>query len=403
MKWSSVLTRNVDLEPALDEALGKVRAELGTARADLLLVFASPHYGAQAQTLLARLHAELQPAHVIGCTAIGVVGGGEEVEHEPALALMAGHLPGATISTFHLSVDDLPSPDAGPEAWRKAVRSEQQGPVDFILVSDPFTLPPADLLAGLDYAFPEGQVVGGLASGGARPGDSVIFLDNTVHHNGAAGVAIGGGVRIDTVVAQGCRPVGKPMTVTKCDQNIILGLDHKSPVEALNELVMQLTPRDRELMQHSLFVGVGQAGFDELLDGGAADTRFLIRNIIGLDVSRGLLAVGERLRPGQTLQFHLRDAESSAEDLERHLREYREQAGEPADAALLFACAGRGRNLYGHTNHDSETFRSVVGAMPMGGFFCAGEIGPVGGTTYVHGYTSSFGVFRKRPAAESAP
>ena len=202
-----------------------------------------------------------------------------------------------------------------------------------------------------------------------------------------------GAIAVDTVVAQGCRPIGEPMRVTSCSGHMLREIDECAPVEVLNRIYAGLSERDQGLVHHSLFLGVVM---DELHDAPVLGD-FLIRNILGADGSSGALAIGESLREGQTVQFHLRDAETSAQDLEALLTSYGTANPIYEDTgALLFQCLGRGAHLYGRPDHDTSMFREKVSGMPLAGFFCNGEIGPVGSTTYLHGYTSSFGIFRPK-------
>jgi small ligand-binding sensory domain FIST len=230
-----------------------------------------------------------------------------------------------------------------------------------------------------------------MASGARSPGGNVLWAGTHAVRGGAVGVALRGDVIVDTVVAQGCRPIGVPMSVTRCRNNFLLELDGKPPVQVIQELIPSLSEEDRRLLAQALFLGVV---VDELVPEPQAGD-FLIRNLIGVDPEHGTLAIGEILRQGQTVQFHLRDARTSAEDLSAVLERF---AGRPVAAAargaLLFSCLGRGEYLYGTPDHDSALFRARIGDVPLGGFFCNGEIGPVGGSTRVHGYTSSFGIFR---------
>jgi small ligand-binding sensory domain FIST len=221
-------------------------------------------------------------------------------------------------------------------------------------------------------------------------------MDGDLHRQGAVGVALTGNVIVDTVVAQGCRPIGKPMRVTSADRNLLLSADDKPPIEVLQDLFQRSGERDRELMQRNLFMGIAMDPLADTVQAGD----FLIRNIVGADQQRGAVAVGARLTEGQIVQFHVRDADTSAEDLRGALATYLQRVGDHrAAAALLFQCTGRGSYLYGHEGHDTGVFSELVGEVPLGGFFCNGEIGPVGGTTYLHGYTSSFAIFRERTVA----
>jgi small ligand-binding sensory domain FIST len=289
----------------------------------------------------------------------------------------------------------LPDLDGPPDAWERLVGVRSQDEPQFVLLSDPFSGRPETLLAGLDYAFPSSPKIGGLASGATSPGLNALFLDDEVFNEGTVGLALTGDVAIDTVVAQGCRPVGELMRVTSCRGNFLYELEGRPAFEVLQELFAGLDERDRRLASTALFLGVLMDEFRE--EPRVGD--FLIRNLIGADPRRGVLAVGEYLQEGMRVRFHLRDADTSAEDLHAMLKGYEKTSPEALSGALLFSCLGRGEGLYGRPNFDTRVFREHLGDVPVGGFFCNGEIGPVGGNTFLHGYTSSFGLFRPRTPA----
>jgi small ligand-binding sensory domain FIST len=263
----------------------------------------------------------------------------------------------------------------------------------FVVLADPFTFDSETLIRGLDQTYPESCKIGGLASGGRQPGSNVLFHGSDIHRSGAVGLALCGDVELDTIVAQGCRPVGDPMFVTRCDRNIIWQLDGMPPLKVLQDLHARLDDRDRDLFRHSLFLGIAMSENKERYLPGD----FLVRNLAGVDSSSGAIAVGAVLEENCIVQFHLRDAQTSAEEVEALLvRRRGESAGQEPQGALLFSCLGRGQFLYGHPDHDTNAFRRHLGEVPLGGFFCNGEIGPVHGTTFLHGYTSAFGLFRPR-------
>jgi small ligand-binding sensory domain FIST len=330
---------------------------------------------------------------LLGCSAGGIIGGGREVEHRPAISLTAERLPNVNLKPFHAVMEELPTLDASPKTWEEWAGLPAGGTSHFILLADPYTFNPESLLMGLDFAFPKSAKVGGLASGAAQGGQNALFLNEETYHTGLVGLALSGNVVIDTVVAQGCRPIGKPMHITESNQNLLIGLDHKKTIEILQELLETLDDNDRALMQHSLFLGIVMDPFKDKENLTRGD--FLIRNLVGFDSKNGVLAVGALLREGQTVQFHLRDSKTSAEDLELMLTRYlMEHNPKVTRGGLLFSCLGRGEHLYGFPNHDSNLFLSKIGPVPLGGFFCNGEIGAVGNSTYLHGYTSCFGIFR---------
>lgn len=393
MKWASAVSDHESIEEAIDQCVASVAEELGSSAPDLAIVFASPHHAQDYDQLPILVRKRLRTAQLFGCSGGGIIGGGHEVENRPGFSLTAASLPEVQITPFHLDNEDLPDLDAGPAAWEKAVGISADKSPHFLLLTDPFSIRSESLVQGLDYAFSQSVKIGGMASGGQQHGDNVLVLGNEAYRSGAIGLALHGNIVVDTVVAQGCRPIGKPMHITASHKNVLLGLDGRAPVEVLRELHESLNERDQQLVRHSLFLGIVMDEFQEEPQLGD----FLIRNIVGIDSRSGALAIGAMLQEGQIVQFHLRDARTSAEDLSALLSRYsRERKGESLQGALLFSCLGRGSYLYGRPDHDTDLFRSVLGNLPLGGFFCNGEIGPVRGTTYLHGYTSSFGVFRPR-------
>ena len=392
MQWASAISELTDLDDALAECAAVIREQL-PGPPDLAVAFVSPHYSAGYGRLGETLNGLLAARHLFGCSGGGIIGAGQEVEQRPALSLTAGTLPGVEIVGRHLEDERLPDLDAAPDRWQELMGVAPEQQPQFVLLADPFSFPAQNLIMGLDYAYPQAAKIGGLASGAQRPGDNALFLDGAVHSGGAIALALHGNIAVDTVVAQGCRPIGEAMRITASRRNMLMELDGRPPMEVLQRLYGVLPERDRQLMSHSLFLGVVT---DELLDN-PAQGDFLIRNVVGMDSRTGGLAIGEILKEGQLVQFHLRDAETSAGDLtavlERYALENRENA---VPGALLFSCLGRGQYLYGRPNHDTGIFREKLGPVPLGGFFCNGEIGPVAGTTFLHGYTSSFGLFRPK-------
>jgi len=224
-------------------------------------------------------------------------------------------------------------------------------------------------------------------------GGTALYLGNQVHHSGCITLALTGNIEVDAVVAQGCRPIGEPMFVTMAHENLIRELDGRPPREVLARLFERLAATDRELFSQSLFLGLAmRTDTSEYMPGD-----FLIRNILGMDPQSGALWVSANVPGNSVVQFHLRDAATSAMDLERTLTGYgASRPLQPDAGALLFSCAGRGMGLYGQADHDSNAFRRLVGDVPLGGFFCNGEIGPIQNATYLHGYTSAFAVFREK-------
>jgi len=391
MKWASSLSTNSDLGRAAAECAASIKEQLGREPVDFAALFVSQSFADKYEEAGNLLRRHLGPRTLVGASAGGVIGGGHEVEHKPGISVTAASLPGTILRPFYLEDDDLPDLDASPRAWEGLTGVKAIEKPHFLLLADPFTLRADNLVMGLDYTFPQAVKVGGLASGATGPGQNALYLNDLCLRAGAVGVAFMGNVEVEAIVAQGCRPIGKPVQITDCQQNILLALNNKPPIEVLEGVMETLSAADRELVRHSLFLGLAMDAAKEKQERGD----FLVRNIIGADMDKGILAIGAPLRPGQTVQFHLRDATTSTEDL-RVLLERFSTKKDKTLGALLFSCVGRGKGLYGKPDHDTEMFRRGLGPVPLGGFFCNGEIGPVGGTTYLHGYTSCFGLFRPK-------
>lgn len=394
MRWASALSRQSQPEAAIGECVERILDQLEGLPVDLLFVFASADLARMAGDWLAQLQLQLPSRVQLGCSGGGIIGAGSEVEQPPALALLAAHLSEVELVPFWLEAEGLPDLDSPPKAWEALVKVPATAGPHFVLLADGASFPVESLLGGLDFAFADAVKVGGLASGGNRPGGNRLFLGERSASRGLVGVALTGNIAVTAAVAQGCRPIGDTFQITHVEGNMIWELGGKPALQVLQEVISALDEHDRQLASHSLFVGIRMSEFQ--MGNGQGD--FLVRNLMGIEPRNGGLAVGEWLRSGQTIRFHLRDALTSREDLKLVLQRYRlEHTGNPPAGALLFSCLGRGEYLYGEPSVDSRLFAGIFGPqVPLAGFFCSGEIGPVGATTFLHGYTSAFGLFRPR-------
>jgi small ligand-binding sensory domain FIST len=397
MQWANAISTRPSLEAAVNEVVESATSSL-TASADLGLVFISSAFASEYSRLLPLLAERLSVPVLIGCSGGGIVGTNnfgkaQELESSPALSLTLAHLPGVYLETFHVTDDELPDLDSSPDAWIDLIGVPPSPTPQFLLFSASFSSGANNLLQGLDFAYPKSVTLGGQASGSGFDSKIALFCNDRLYRDGVLGVALSGNIILETIVAQGCRPIGKPLQVTKGDRNVIFELDQQIPLAVLRDLVASLSEEEKTLAQNWLFVGVAMDEFKQELQPGD----FLIRSILGVDPTAGAIAIGDRIRPGQRLQFHVRDAQTSAEDLELLLKRYQNEHNpqQGAAAALMFSCLGRGTGLYGKPNFDSSLFQQYFQDIPLSGFFCGGEIGPVGGSTFLHAYTSVFGICRQ--------
>jgi small ligand-binding sensory domain FIST len=376
--FASALSQHPVASQAVGEVGGELIEQLGDQGCDLAVCFASTHHVGAFEDMAPALRSIVEPRVLIGGTAVAVVGGPHEVEEEPAFAAFAARLDATTLTPIEMHLEETPD-GAALTGWPAFERA----PAMLVLFADPFTFPADAFLLHVNEDLPDLRVIGGMASSAGSPGGNRLVLDDRVVDRGAVGVFLDGGIEVRTLVSQGCRPIGRPYVVTKAEQNLIEELGGKPAIERLKELAAAATEEERRLLQGGLHVGL-------VVDEHKAEfTRgdFLVRNLLGADENSGALAVGERVAVGQTVQFHVRDADAADEDLRELL------AGADADAVLLFTCNGRGRHLFTVPDHDAGLVEKLLGPIPLTGAFCAGEIGPVGGRNFLHGFTASLALF----------
>ncbi len=380
--FASALSEHPVTSQATGEVTGAVLERVGE-RPDLVVVSTTRAHAGALEDIVGTVDAVLHPLAIIGCTAESVVGTGHEVEESPAVSLWAGRV--GPLCPVSLRATRLADDSWHFAGWPADVGFE---PRALLLVVDPFTFPAGDFLAWLERERPGLPVIGGIASGGRGPGANRLVAGHEVVTAGAAGVLVGPGVDLDTVVSQGCRAYGTPLTVTRSDRNIIYELAGSPALDCLvGQIKDHLDPSEVAGMESDgLFVG--RLVDDRVVDPGAGD--FLVRSVVGVDRATGAVAVDDRVPLGSTVQFHRRDAGTAHRELRTLL------AGHEADAALLFTCNGRGTRLFDRAHHDAGMVEAALGPAPVGGFFAAGEIGPVGGRNFVHGFAASMALLRDR-------
>jgi small ligand-binding sensory domain FIST len=386
MKFFSAVSQNESTDAAVDEVIAATRA--GGVEPDVAFLFFTAHHRDEAERFVERLWLELDPQVMVGCSGEGVIGGEVEVERAPGMSLLVGQMPRVRLHPFHIGADDWRPLVGDPEllAERVAHGGETRALIGF---GDPFTTPTTDFLGLLDTHLPGVPLIGGMASSARQPGENVLVRNDQVFTDGFVGVSLSGPVEIETVVSQGCRPIGRSMVITKARQNVIEQLGGRPALAALRETIEALDDADKGLLSNGLLIGRAISEYRESF--GRGD--FLVRNLMGVDQESGAIAVAEYVRPGQTVQFHVRDAATAGEDLTLLLEPQR-QGARPAAGGLLFSCNGRGTRMFDASCHDIKASREAMPQTPVAGFFAAGELGPVGGKNFIHGHTASLALIR---------
>ena len=386
---ASAISGHLDTRTAATEVAGDLYDHLG-GPCDLAFMFGSFHHAAAFSEAAAAIRQTISPRTILGVTAESVLGVDQELEGLAGLSAMALRLPGARFHPWTFRAErDMPLLD-DPEALQTHLGIDDDSAA-IIMLADPFSTPMTKLLPALSACGPEKltvPIVGGMSSGASQPGHNVLVLDQQVRTEGAIGVTIIGPVKTDIIVSQGCRPIGHPVVITKAQGNVILELGGTRTIDAIQELTNNLDEQERDLLSGGLMVGTVINEYQDRF--GRGD--FLIRNIIGYDKNQGAIAVGDLPRVGQTVQFHVRDADTAHEDLQLLLEAQQLEA--PPLGGLLFSCNGRGSRLFSEDNHDVQTIRDRLGEIPLAGFFAAGEIGPIGNHSFLHGHTASLALFR---------
>ena len=381
MNCHSALSTARNTNAAFHQILEQMDEGLGNETADLTLMFSSMHHADELGRIASAFIKENRTRHVLGCTGESIVGGGKEVEGAPALSVWSISLPGVAIRPLRLG-----EPGESGIAWAEGIEDAERSVV--LLLGDPFSFRTDDFLGKVNKEVGGLRMVGGMASGSQVPRGNQLLLDGEAVPDGAVAMLLTGPLSIATVVSQGCRPVGHTMIVTKAEQNIIRELGRRPALEVLRDMFQEFSSDDQRRIQDGLHIGRVINEYQGTFQRGD----FLVRNVMGADDS-GAMQINDFVRVGQTVQFHVRDAETADEDL-RSLLEASESKTKPI-GALLFTCNGRGTRLFDTENHDITVIQEVCGPIPVAGFFAMGEIGPIGGQNFLHGFTASIVLFEQ--------
>ena len=378
MPFASALSEHPVPAHAVGEVAGEVLEKIGP-NPDLAMLFLTPPHAGALEDAAAAVRSICHPKTLLGCAAVAVAGVGREVEETPAVSLWAGRFGEVVPARF----ESVPAGDGAALAGWPGPDTLPFDPQALVLVGDPFSFEVDALFAMISERYPGLPVIGGMASAARAPGANRLVCDGEILTSGAVGAFIGPGPRLTAVVSQGCRPIGTPLVVTKSERSIVQELAGIPPLERLVEQAQTLPERDIRLINRGLHIGLVINEHKVEFDRGD----FLIRAVMGADQETGAIQVNDEVEVGTTVQFQVRDADSADEDLRLLLID------RTADGAMLFTCNGRGRNMFGEPDHDASVVKDLLGPVPLGGIFAAGELGPVGGRNFLHGFTASVLLF----------
>lgn len=377
--------------PETQQALDAVCSELQSfdGPPDLMLAFYSIHHQMDAELLASTLQERIQPKVMLGCAGESIVCNDQEIENQPALSVWIGRWSSSPqLVPFHLTFEKT-SEGLSILGWPDDLVTMDPNGAILLTLGDPFSFPTDVFLDEVNNAYKGARVLGGMASGAQQPGQCRFLFNGEVLEQGAIGAILPPQVKARSVVSQGCRPIGQPFVITKAQENIILDLGGHPAVAQLQKMWQTMSSRDQELFQEGPHVGRVINEYQDKFERGD----FLVRNVIGLDPNAGALAITDHVRVGQTVQFHVRDAEAADEDLRELLQSDGGEEENAPSAGLLFSCNGRGTRMFSEPHHDASAIRQQKGPIPLAGFFAAGELGPIGGQNFIHGFTASVVLF----------
>jgi small ligand-binding sensory domain FIST len=373
-----------------------LRARLGENEPSLGLVFVTPRFFDRATDILEIIQVHARVPCLAGCSSTSLICNSKEIEEDAGVSVGLYALPGADISATYFQQSQLDECD-GPSFWHRQTGVDPDKTNGWLTFVDPFHMDSERWLEQWNEAYPAVPIVGGLASGEFPHPQTQVYLNHEVFSGGGVGVSIGGNVRLASVISQGCTPIGETWTLTGVEQNIIRKIGNRPAYEVLAETIQAMSAEDQAKSRGNLLVGLVINEYLE--DFGRGD--FLIRNLLGADPNSGQIAVGAFPRAGQTLQFQRRDAAAATEDMHALLTQAKSELVQSRIyGGCLCNCNGRGKGLFGMADHDAGIVQQELGPFGMAGFFCNGEIGPVGNRNFLHGYTASLALFVENKGGE---
>ena len=379
-------------ESGLQQWAEGLSRKLGPVQVSLGLVFMAPRFFPHAKQVLEILRVHARIPVLAGCSSQGLIVGKQELENEAGITLGLYSLPGAELKGFHFTQEQVEEAN-GPGYWHLETGVQPAQTNGWLAFIDPFHIDSEGWLRSWNEAYAPLPVMGGLASGDFNEQHTQVYLNGDVFEEGGVAISIGGDFKLAGVTSQGCTPIGDTWTLTKVERNIIHQIGNRPAYEVLAETFNRLSAEEQKTARGNLFIGLVVNEYLEDYHRGD----FLIRNLLTADSRSGSIAVGALPRQGQTVQFQRRSAAAATEDMNELLARTQKQLKDSKiHGGVLCCCNGRGQNLFGRPNHDAELVQQRLGPMALAGFFCNGEIGPIGDKNFLHGYTASLALFVRK-------
>ena len=381
---SSGIAEHASVAIAVRNAFRNASDSLREPLSCIFLFVSGDALAAQASAIRSMLDEIAPKIPVFGCSAESIMGTGREIEGQSAASIMLlGGLPSPP-NIFPLEC--LKTPD-GPTVlgYNDEIIAAAHKCNGLMVVGCPMTFA-IDMLA--DALEPErGQpvvpILGGYCSSQNWESANLLFCNDRILSQGGVGLVLPPELQWQTIVSQGCRPIGDPMIITSLDGDVILGLGGRPALQMLKDMFQKLPAHERAMAIEALLIGRAITEYSDTFSHGD----FLIRNVQGVDEEVGGVIVTDRFQVGQTIRFHVRDAEGADSDFRTLLNRLNRGETEKK-ACLIFSCNGRGHRMFARPNHDALAIDQSFPGLPITGFFAAGEFAPVGNRNLTHGFSA---------------
>ena len=351
-----------DWQTAIDACLEQLQPL--PSDAGLGFIYVTDSHANNLANILRELETQTGISHWIGTVGMAICCTRTEFYEQPAIVLMVTDLSADQYTVFKSSqeIPALPQTDH----FRLAVTH-----------GDPRNGQLAKLIEQLPDQIGNGYLVGGLTSS-----DSYYYqVAGELVEGNLSGIIFDDSVNVVTGLTQGCSPIGNIHQLTECDSNIAISIDKRPALDVMKEEIGEVLSRDLNRIGGYIFAGFPLADTD------TGD--YLVRNLLGIDVNTGAIAIGDYLQPGVPIMFCKRDGKTAVEDLQRMLNNIKRRAKGTIKGGLYFSCLGRGQYMFGEAHKEMELIAETLGDIPIVGFYANGEI--AGNRLY--GYTGVLTLF----------
>jgi len=370
--FKAACATGTDWHIIIEQCLTELESKPGSAC--LGLIYITEPLAPDLETLLEQLRDRTGVREWIGTVGSGICCTGREIYDQPAAVVMLAELPENSYRLIPAGLDALAEMLTLNRDWI-AAHEARFG----IVHGDPRNNHVPQIIESLSLELDPGFLVGGLSSAGSP--DHQIQVAGKCYENGLSGALFSAEIPVISGLTQGCTPIGSKHTVTRSQRNILVELDGRPALDVFSEDIGEVLARDMSRVAGYIFAGLPVPGSD------TGD--YLVRNLIGIDPTQKLVAIGDLVEEGDPVLFCRRDGDTAREDMLRMLRDLGKRVRGDIRGGVYYTCLGRGRYQFGEHSEELQMIRDELGDFPLAGFFANGEISH----NRLYGYTGVLTLF----------